>query len=37
MLKSDFIYKDEGQYYVDGGLGATFALWCKHRLVHVKG
>ncbi len=33
LLKDEFIYKEDNTYYLNGGIGATFALWCKYNLT----
>jgi hypothetical protein len=32
LLKQEIIYKDAKKYSLNGGIGATFSLWCKKRL-----
>ncbi len=32
LLKNEMIFKENGSYYLDGGIGATFSLWCKKNL-----
>jgi len=32
LLKEDIIFIDNDKYYIDGGLGSTFALWCNKKL-----
>jgi DNA-binding FrmR family transcriptional regulator len=32
LIKNEIIFKEDGKYYIDGGIGATFSLWCKKKL-----
>lgn len=33
LEKEEIIFKDNNIYYIDGGIGSTFSLWCKNKLI----
>lgn len=32
LIKEEIIFKDDSRYYLDGGIGSSFSLWCHWRL-----
>jgi len=32
LIKAEIIFSDNDQYFIDGGIGSTFHLWCRHKL-----